>query len=94
MGLLVLLLEFNLLRPRRRSHGEGCQARRFLHADYGGQEFRVEIPESGDEALGDSIALWYEQGTGPRANILRDDHVDANSTDRHFDGLIPRDLKT
>jgi hypothetical protein len=45
------------LRPRRQSHGEGCQARRFLHADYGGQEIGAEIPESGDEALGDSIAL-------------------------------------
>jgi hypothetical protein len=36
----------------------------------------VEICKSGHESLGDSIALRHEQRTGPRAKILRNDHVE------------------
>jgi len=47
----------------------------FAHSDYRGQETLVEICQSGHESVGDSIALRHEQRTGPRAKILRNDHV-------------------
>ncbi len=47
----------------------------FAHSDYRGQETLVEICKSGHESLGHSIALRHVQRTGPRAKILRNDHV-------------------